>query len=314
MSFYNLQRNPTTPPPKAVSTKHIQPPRPVSRLSKGLAVPDMAYSTSEGGFLPSPSLSQDSRPESSRHTLPHPRNAPLRSGGNKESAFIRYVDSKMLHIQRRFAKRTTGNLGRMPDRDLAAEPDDAKGYASMKEACKDIEELVDMIWISGTPHLQIPYLITIAMQLSTVIDTMPPHPKSLFHALAKLDHTFASLLHGRDIVSGEELPGIIGSKAVSETQKVRIRSLVERTRIQVVEAFNKEPAHDSDSDMDDSDGQTSETDGESHMDLDVGERQEEDQSLDMQIARVYDFTVVELGDSLDVPNIGRHVTEDLCGI
>ncbi|MGG6497510.1 UNVERIFIED_CONTAM: hypothetical protein NY603_31765, partial [Bacteroidetes bacterium 56_B9] len=84
-------------------------------------------------------------------------------GGSKESAFIRYVDQQMLHIQRRFAKRTSPQTNQLSDidRDKADSWGDVKGYASMKEACKEVEELLNVIWISGTPSLQVPYLISL---------------------------------------------------------------------------------------------------------------------------------------------------------
>lgn len=58
-----------------------------------------------GGFIalsPPPSSVASS---SVHHALPQPRSSPLKPGGTKESSFIRYVDQKILHIQRRFAKR-----------------------------------------------------------------------------------------------------------------------------------------------------------------------------------------------------------------
>jgi len=100
-------------------------------------------SPAPGGFLqhqafsPTPSATASS---SSAYALPHPRARPLKAGGPKESAFIRYVDDSILHIQRQFAKR---------DNEAALGPED-RGYASFGEAAKDIERLLDIIWVSGT--------------------------------------------------------------------------------------------------------------------------------------------------------------------
>ncbi|PPJ55173.1 hypothetical protein CBER1_05428 [Cercospora berteroae] len=263
-----------------------------------------------GGFMLSPPAS--STVSSNINTrLPHPRGSPLRSGGSKESAFIRYVDQQMLHIQRRFAKRTSPQTYQLSDvdRDKADSWGDVKGYASMKEACKEVEELLNVIWISGTPSLQVPYLISLSLMMGNIIQAMPPTPKSLFRTLGKLDHAFASLLQGRDVDTGERLPGFVGERGVSGTEKVRIRSLVERTRVHVVEAFKRgefeyeEPEEEEERDADRMD---TDTDGELVLENaeNDGLDDEENNDFNLQIARVYDATMVELGDSLEQPSIG----------
>jgi hypothetical protein len=276
---------------------------------------DSTHDELHGGFLLSPPASSIASPlRSDRQTLPLPRDVPLRSGGSKESTFIRFVDQKMLHIQRRFAKRTTpasALLSEM-DREKADSWGDVKGYSSMKEAFTELEDLVNVVWISGTPGLQIPYLITIGMQAYNIIQAMPPsHPRSLFHMLDKLDHAYTSLLQGRDSETGRDLPGLGQGKAVSGTEKVRIRSLVERTRVSVVEAFKR-------GEFEHNNIETGGDDAESddHMSVDDADDDdlviegaddlvdEEEATIDMQIARVYDRTIVELGDSLETPSIG----------
>lgn len=254
-----------------------------------------------GGFILSPPASSVAS-SNANPTLPHPRESPLRSGGSKESTFIRYVDQQVLHIQRRYAKRTTPSSANPladADREKADTWGDVRGYESMKEACKDFEELMGVVWVSGTPSLQVPYLINIALLVQGVVQGMPPSPRHLFRLLGKLDFAFASLLQGRDVDSGERLPGFVG-RGMSGTEKVRIRSLVERTRLDVVEAFKRgefedEPYEESNTGVD------TDTDMEGQLILegdDHEQRTEEDESFDMQIARVYDRTVVELGDTL----------------
>ena len=265
-----------------------------------------------GGFILSPPPSVTSAITNANSELPHPRSTPLKPGGSKESAFIRYVDERLLRIQRRFAKRETPSInGDEADRDGAAIWDSVQGYKSMREAGKDIEELMGVVWVSGTPGLQIPYLINLALVLTTIIADMPANPKQLFRVLAKLDHAFASLLQGKDVESGERLPGFDNRRGVSGTEKVRIRSLIERTRRSVMENLKSgelDDAYESD--------QEGETD-QSEMDVDDDLEGElilegdgpyapgqEEESWEMQIARVYDHTMVELGDSLETPNIG----------
>lgn len=274
---------------------------------------DYGEASSSGGFILSPppsSVTSASTNATSR--LPHPRGAPLRAGGSKESAFIRYVDQQILHIQRRFAKRTSpATAGNAPsdDNTKADAWGDVKGYSSMRQACKDIEELVGVVWVSGTPSLQIPYLLSLGLLVGAVVADMPPSPKGLFRVIDKLDHCFASLIQGRDVDTGERLPGFEGRRGVSGTEKVRIRSLVERTRVGVVEAFKRgefefegeeleEEVGENEIDMD------TEMDGELVLEGADLQGAEEEESYDMQLARVYDRTIQELGDSLEEPSIG----------
>lgn len=263
-----------------------------------------------GGFILSPPPSSVTSSFTNTHSeLPHPRSTPLKAGGSKESAFIRYVDDRLLQIQRRFAKRETPNInGDDAEKDAAAIWDSVKGYKSMREACRDVEELVGVVWVSGTPGLQVPYLISLALLLTTIIAGMPANPKQLFRLLAKLDHAFASLLQEKDVESGERLPGFENRRGVSGTEKVRIRSLVERTRRSVIESLKSgEMEEMSDEETEDK----METDGENDLDGELileGDGPyapgQEEESWEMQIARVYDRTMVELGDSLETPNIG----------
>jgi hypothetical protein len=104
---------------------------------------------SPGGFIPptilSPPQSSVASTSIAHTTLPHPRASPLRAGGTKESAFIRFVDQGILQIQRRYAKRGSEKLDK-----IEKKGEDAKGYESFSEAARDIDRLVDLIWVSGT--------------------------------------------------------------------------------------------------------------------------------------------------------------------
>lgn len=204
-----------------------------------------------------------------------------------------------------------------------AKPDtwgDVKGYTSIREACIDVETLLNVIWISGTPSLQIAYLISLAGVLHNILTgipaptTSPKGQRALFRVLGKLDHAFASLLQGRDVESGEALPGFDEAgrtgKVVSGTEKVRIRSLVERTRIAVVEAFKASEFEFEDSEEAAGEGRVvdSDMDMEGELVLENGEGNEEEDDeeddVNVNIARVYDLTMVELGDSMEEPSLG----------
>jgi len=220
------------------------------------------------------------------NSLPSPRQHPLKSGGPKESAFIRYVDQGILLAKRRWAKRKfdDGSAG------------EVKGYHSFKEAGKDLDSLIDVVWVSGTPGLQIPYLLSIALLVVDFLPGFDPSLKLTFKLLDKLDLAFASLLQGRDIDTGEILPGFEGGRGVNATEKVRIRSLVERTRICVVDVTSgKVNIGESEEQM--------ETDEDESMDED-GDDDNEGYLWEMEIATVYDRTIGELGDTLDSAPIG----------
>lgn len=178
----------------------------------------------------------------------------------------------------------------------------------MKEACKDIQKLLNVIWISGTPSLQVPYLISLSLLVGNIVQAMPPTPRSLFKTLEKLDHAFASLLQGRDLDTGERLPGFVGQRGVSGTEKVRIRSLIERTRVSVVEAFKKGEFEYDEPEAGElnEDGMITDTDGELILENaeNDGLDDEDDNDFNLKIARVYDATMVELGDSLEQASIG----------
>ena len=121
----------------------------------------------------------------------------------------------------------------------------------------------------------------------------------MFRLLSKLDVAFASLLQGRSIDSGDTLPGFETGRGVTGTEKVRIKNITDNTRVEVVHLMSQdniepdseiEGPHDAENDTDEDaidDDSSSESD------------------FAMNIAKVYDRTIVELGDQLggnDVPS------------
>ncbi|KAI9872079.1 MAG: hypothetical protein M1830_002088 [Pleopsidium flavum] len=266
-----------------------------------------ATNSSAGGFLP-PTL--PSPPSSSitslSQTLPHPRAHPLKSGSAKESSFINYVDQGILNVTRRYAKKFSAGLDNTPgDGDDEA----GRGYENFGEVARDLEALVDVVWVSGTPSLQIPYLLTLSLMLSTYFSSFGFAPRPTFHLLHKVDIAFASLLQGRDVETGETLPGFEGGgRRVSQTEKVRIKGVVERTRVGVVEVAGKgEESADGttqdgmteDSNVEDISVSVTEEEGDVEMDGGDGHG-----GWEMEVARVYERTIVELGDSLGVDGVG----------
>ncbi|KAK8187590.1 hypothetical protein HDK77DRAFT_512678 [Phyllosticta capitalensis] len=251
--------------------------------------------SNSGGFFrpttpPASSVASSSTVGSS---LPRPRSKPLKTGGSKESAFIRYVDERLRQAQRRFAKRGSET----------AVQGDVTGYGSFGEASRELVALVEVVWVSGTPSLQIAYLLTIADLVNTFVEGFDaPSPKALFRLLAKLDHAFASLLQGRDVETGEELPGFDGTaRRVNATEKVRIWSMVQRTRHTVVGVMARYEPGGAESEDEDEESKAEESGDELELDLDVDEEfgpAEQEGAWDLHVAKVYDRTVVELGDAL----------------
>ncbi|KAF2234322.1 hypothetical protein EV356DRAFT_501859 [Viridothelium virens] len=246
----------------------------------------------EGGFLKvgltSPPLSTAS--STITPSLPHPRNHSLISGSPKEANFIRFVNQSIDRIQKRYANRSGSDEPQL----------DENGYTSFKQAGEDFERLVDMVWVSGTPSLQITFLLSVAFLVQTYIPSLSPAPKTMFRLLDKLDVAFASLLQGRNIDSGEPLPGFETGKGVTGTEKVRIKSIADNSRVAVVHRMSKshvEPESDVEG-TDDAEASMEEYPIDDDL---LGEN-----DFAMNVARVYDRTTVELGDQLggDATNQG----------
>lgn len=109
-----------------------------------------------------------------------------------------------------------------------------------------------------------------------------PFSTSMFRTIKKLDTAFASLLQG---TSGEA----IRSHPVSTTEKVRIKSIVEETRLQAVHAASSSGLSTEVEETSDE-----ESDNEA-MDIDD---EADDQPTALAIARIYKSTIEILGDSL----------------
>lgn len=250
---------------------------------------------------------------------------PLKPGGVKESSLINYVDGKILRINRRHAKKFSSVIDDQNDADGGDKDKDeeqTKGYESFKEVVKDIEEVIDVVWVSGTREfffsydlltdvapsdqelkselmsdiasIQIPYLISLAGLINSYLPEYPHfQPKPTFRLLKKLDIIFASLLLGEDVESGVPLSGFEYTKnIVSMTEKVRIKSIAEASRIVVVEMRERDVGYQDE-------GDDSENDWEDGMDIDENEFESSHTGLwEMEAARVYERTIQFLGDEL----------------
>ena len=153
--------------------------------------------------------------------------------------------------------------------------------------------------------LQTPYLLTIALTACTCLVPFSFSPRSTFHLLHKLDVAFYSLLNCANTGTGVMLPGY-GRGKLSTTEKVRMRGLVERTRLAVVEVAGKggsvdgidsvvQPSVDTEDEF-----TTNEETDDDIDDMEAMQVNGNHGRWEMEIARVYEKTIVELGVSLDI--------------
>ena len=119
---------------------------------------------------------------------------------------------------------------------------------------------------------------------------------------------FYSLLQGANAETGEVLPGFQGGRGkLSTTEKVRLRGLVERTRVAAVEVAGgggsvtdtEGVANPNAEEEDDLTTDNDEDDVMEGMQVDGNHGRWE-----MEVARVYEKTIVELGLSLDTTGMG----------
>jgi hypothetical protein len=133
----------------------------------------------------------------------------------------------------------------------------------------------------------------------------PPSPPATFEILHKLDHCFASLLTGDDIETHEPLPGFENGlrSGMSRTDMVRCKSLVEQARILVVDVMSKEPGSEAAvEEVEEEELITTADEAEGGPDgpggLGRSMWDEDEERLYMDVARVYENTLVKLGDTL----------------
>ncbi|KAF1926262.1 uncharacterized protein M421DRAFT_67985 [Didymella exigua CBS 183.55] len=250
--------------------------------------------------------------------LPQPRRHPLQPGGTKESELIRYLDHGLNQIQKRVDNRVT-------HRRTPALLDQEGGYRAFWEVAKDLDGLVDVVWVSGSPNLQVPYLLNMAV---LAVEFLPwfhntaRSTQATFRLLSKLDYAFSSLLTGRDSSTGETLPGFEAGRSIATTDKVRLKGIVDRTRLTVVRTLSGESVLGEDEQG--SDEEAMETDTESSQKTANGANPDtvvfegfenndnEDADEDWEernIGSIYEMTIGELGDVLGGPPIGI-ITEE----
>lgn len=120
---------------------------------------DPTIDAGPGGFerppLPSPPASVASG-TAAGSLLPAQRSRPIPAGSSKESNLIAYVDRMVMSINRRHAKKFSAAFSqdfevvRECGPEENSEASEGAGYEGFEEVARDIERLVDVLWVSGT--------------------------------------------------------------------------------------------------------------------------------------------------------------------
>ena len=144
--------------------------------------------------------------------------------------------------------------------------------------------------------IQIPYLISLAGLVNAYLPDYPFTPRSTFRILKKLDVIFASLLLSEDVETGLPLSGFETRKdIVSMTEKVRIKSIAETSRIAVVEVRDREGYYGKEDEDYDDQTDSLDADDDEHV-FDIDDYSINPGRWEMEAARIYERTIQLLGD------------------
>ena len=123
------------------------------------------------------------------------------------------------------------------------------------------------------------------------MDSFEPAPGPTLALLSKLDVAFASLVTGKNAETDQPLPGFERGSVISMTEKVRIKSIVDQTRMVAVRVLGDDSGDEDGDEM-------TESEAEEAGVIPAVSR------TNMRIAKVYDRTIGVLGKELDTSPIG----------
>lgn len=180
--------------------------------------------------------------------------------------------------------------------------------------------------ISGLASLQIQYLLQIANSFNDYLASFPLNLKATFTFIDVLDRCFHSLITGHSADPYSTPISAAMTSHISTTEKVRLNSIIQRTRLHVVKIIEEGPSNipgrETEEAIPDTLSTESVTDGTSRSttpatditDISVGsndnqgaEGQDEDENEDgdldeeeweMAIARLYELSLYEVGEQL----------------
>ncbi|KAI5305781.1 ADP/ATP carrier protein [Ascosphaera pollenicola] len=237
--------------------------------------PSSAAVSEAGGFIPGDTHIHSAHLPLSEIALsielPEQRHKPLRAGSKKEWDTIRWIEARMMSLNRKHAKRfepgkqweatDSKAQGQSQTSSIPRQPgDDEPGYASVSELATDVEQIIHVLWVCGTPSIQIPQMISLASFVETGLPAYPFQPEPTFRLLATFDVVFASFLTARNVLTRQPLSGCVPEQTedieedplddelmlsyvkkpepqskVSATEKVRIKIIAESTRMTVLD-------------------------------------------------------------------------------
>jgi hypothetical protein len=164
-----------------------------------------------------------------------------------------------------------------------------------------------------------PYLLNLAVLTIEFLPLFPSSDRSIhatFRLLSMLDEAFSALLIGHDNATGEALPGFENGRTISTTDKVRLKGVVDRTRLTVTRVLRGQSVAGEGSDV--GEPMDTDTEGETARPQDTvkfegfeaDEADDEDEDWEKRnMGSVYEKTIGELGDVLGGPPIGI-ITDD----
>ncbi|KAJ5979938.1 hypothetical protein N7481_007236 [Penicillium waksmanii] len=227
--------------------------------------------TNSNGFFSAQSTTNLNKTKSWTPTLNLPPQKPTPSPGSEEETQLRgRVSAAIERITYRQMKSEMGMDA--PDTHVSH-----RRYENFAEFAADVDALIDLLWGSASPSIQTESLITLAGVTETALPTHPFDGPSALTLLHKFDEVFVALCTGIHPLTREPLREAQtgrGPVLVTQTQKVRIRSLAETTRYKV---FSVLPVGE-----DDEEGEEEEGAGE--------------QPWVLEATRVYDRTLMLLAD------------------
>jgi hypothetical protein len=139
------------------------------------------------------------------------------------------------------------------------------------------------------------------MLMKEFMGAFPPSPVIALTLLTKLDLAFASLLTGLNAETGQPLPGFEKERGVSMTEKVRMRSIVESSKLVAVKFMGADYRMGYNL-TDDDDDDLTDTEWEPATPSVVSD-------IDMRIAKVYQRTIELLSNELDTSPVGMIIND-----
>lgn len=152
---------------------------------------------------------------------------------------------------------------------------------------------------SGTKKatLQTHYLLQMANSFNDYLASFPPQLKSTLSLLDTFDRCFYTLITGSSVDPSTSLSSEFSVSRMNMTEKVRLKSIIKRTRLHIVKLAEKSmstPDLPTDTDGKDDDEMDIETGDETDVDGDNQEHEE----WEIEVMKVYDRSLIQIGEGL----------------